>query len=86
MNNVYGVAIGRTLNLCLILARYMEATGRLSERMVYEMEQKRKEFKDIWSYQRSMWNVWRKSYPDLTEYGLMMVKPFKDWWDFPGSK
>uniref|UniRef100_A0A6N2KSL3 Uncharacterized protein n=1 Tax=Salix viminalis TaxID=40686 RepID=A0A6N2KSL3_SALVM len=75
MNNVYGVAIGRTLNLCLILARYMEATGgnRLSERMIYEMEQKRKEFKDIWSCQRSVW----KSYPDLTEYGLMMANLFK---------
>ncbi|KAF9686932.1 hypothetical protein SADUNF_Sadunf02G0041600 [Salix dunnii] len=41
--------------------------------------EERKEFKDIWSYQRSMWDVWRKSYPDLTEYGLMMAKPFKDW-------
>ncbi|KAJ6730803.1 hypothetical protein OIU85_021581 [Salix viminalis] len=58
-----------------LLLRYMEATGgnRLSERMIYEMEQKRKEFKDIWSCQRSVW----KSYPDLTEYGLMMANLFK---------
>jgi hypothetical protein len=46
INIGHWIAIGRTLNLCLVLAMCMEGTGnRPTKRMIFEMEPKRESWK-----------------------------------------